>query len=83
MAWQRGHSWIMIAGAFLCVLRARFFRLEVRRFGTAISGHKGEEVQRDSVARRTVRNASQRRSVSGAQPQAPAFQSAPHRGQSP
>jgi hypothetical protein len=25
-----------IAGAFLCVLRARFFRFEVRRFGTAI-----------------------------------------------
>jgi hypothetical protein len=25
-----------MAGAFLCVLRARFFRFEVRRFGTAI-----------------------------------------------
>jgi hypothetical protein len=25
-----------IAGAFLCVLRARFLRLEVLRFGTAI-----------------------------------------------
>src|SRR5258705_13787682 len=25
-----------MAGAFLCVLRARFFLLEVRRFGTAI-----------------------------------------------
>jgi hypothetical protein len=25
-----------IAGAILCVLRARFFRFEVRRFGTAI-----------------------------------------------
>jgi hypothetical protein len=25
-----------IAGAVLCVLRARFFRFEVRRFGTAM-----------------------------------------------
>jgi hypothetical protein len=25
-----------MAGAILCVLRARFFRLEVRRFGTAM-----------------------------------------------
>ena len=36
MLWQRGHFWIAIAGAALCVLRARFFRLEVRLFGTAI-----------------------------------------------
>jgi hypothetical protein len=31
-----GHFCNTIAGAFLCVLRARFFRLEVRLFGTAI-----------------------------------------------
>jgi hypothetical protein len=36
MLWQRGHFWIAIAGAVLCVLRARFFRFEVRLFGTAI-----------------------------------------------
>jgi hypothetical protein len=36
MAWQRGHFWIAIAGAVLWVLRARFFRLEVLRFGTAM-----------------------------------------------
>jgi len=36
MLWQRGHFWIMIAGAVLWVLRARFFLLDVRRFGTAI-----------------------------------------------
>ena len=36
MLWQRGHFWIAIAGATLCVLRARFFRFEVRRFGTAM-----------------------------------------------
>src|SRR3954471_3393272 len=36
MAWQRGHFWIAIAGAVLCVLRARFFRLDVLRFGTAM-----------------------------------------------
>jgi hypothetical protein len=31
-----GQDWIAIAGATLCVLRARFFRFEVRRFGTAM-----------------------------------------------
>ena len=36
MLWQRGHFWIAIDGAIVCVLRARFFLLEVRRFGTAI-----------------------------------------------
>src|SRR6201989_1209537 len=36
MLWQRGHFWITIAGAILWVLRARFLRLDVRRFGTAI-----------------------------------------------
>jgi hypothetical protein len=36
MAWQRGHFWMTMAGAILWVLRARFFLLEVRRFGTAI-----------------------------------------------
>jgi hypothetical protein len=36
MLLQRGHCWIAIAGATLCVLRARFFRLLVLRFGTAI-----------------------------------------------
>jgi hypothetical protein len=36
MLWQRGHFWMTMAGAILCVLRARFFRFEVRRFGTAI-----------------------------------------------
>jgi hypothetical protein len=36
MAWQRGHFWIAIAGAALWVLRARFFLLEVLRFGTAM-----------------------------------------------
>ena len=36
MLWQRGHFWIAIAGAVLCVLRARFFLFEVRLFGTAI-----------------------------------------------
>ena len=36
MLWQRGHFWMTIAGAILCVLRARFFRFEVRRFGTAM-----------------------------------------------
>ena len=33
---HRGQFWITIAGAVLCVLRARFFRLEVLRFGTAM-----------------------------------------------
>src|SRR3984957_2949660 len=36
MLWHRGHACKGMAGAVLCVLRARFFRLEVRRFGTAI-----------------------------------------------
>jgi hypothetical protein len=36
MLWQRGHFWIAIAGATLCVLRARFFLFDVRRLGTAI-----------------------------------------------
>ena len=36
MLWHWGHFWMTIAGAFLCVLRARFFRLEVRRLGTAM-----------------------------------------------
>src|SRR5438270_1206176 len=36
MAPHLGHFWSGMAGALLCVLRARFFRLEVRRFGTAI-----------------------------------------------
>ena len=36
MLWQRGHCWMTMAGATLCVLRARFFRFEVRRLGTAI-----------------------------------------------
>ena len=36
MLWQRGHFWIAIAGAILCVFRARFFLFDVRRFGTAI-----------------------------------------------
>jgi hypothetical protein len=36
MLWQRGHFWITIDGAVLWVLRARFFLLDVRRFGTAI-----------------------------------------------
>lgn len=33
-----GHAWMTMAGAILCVLRARFFRLLVRRFGTAMVG---------------------------------------------
>jgi hypothetical protein len=36
IAWQRGHFWIAIRGAAVCVLRARFFRFDVLRFGTAI-----------------------------------------------
>jgi hypothetical protein len=36
MLWQRGHFWIAIAGAVLCVLRARFFLFEVRLLGTAM-----------------------------------------------
>ncbi len=36
MAWHCGHFWIAIAGAVLCVLRARFFRFDVLRFGTAM-----------------------------------------------
>src|SRR4029079_492370 len=36
MLWQRGHFWIAIARAVLCVLRARFFLFDVRLFGTAI-----------------------------------------------
>jgi hypothetical protein len=36
MLWHRGHFCIAIAGAVLWVLRARFFRLEVRLFGTAM-----------------------------------------------
>jgi hypothetical protein len=36
MLWQRGQVWIAMEGAVLCVLRARFFRFEVRRFGTAM-----------------------------------------------
>src|SRR5258705_2029463 len=43
MAPHLGHFWSTIAGAFLCVLRARFFRLEVRRFGTAM-GHVAQLV---------------------------------------
>jgi hypothetical protein len=38
MLWQRGHFWIAIAGAVLCVFRARFFLFDVRRLGTAIFG---------------------------------------------
>jgi hypothetical protein len=34
---QRGQDWMAMAGASLCVLRARFFRFDVRRFGTAIA----------------------------------------------
>ena len=43
MLWHCGHFWMLIAGAFVCVLRARFFRLEVRRLGTAmrVSSEKG------------------------------------------
>jgi hypothetical protein len=37
MLLQRGQACITIAGAVLCVLRARFFRFEVRLFGTAIA----------------------------------------------
>ena len=44
MLWQRGHFCIAIAGAVLCVLRARFFLLEVRRFGTAIDIEKKLDV---------------------------------------
>lgn len=33
-----GHCCMTIAGATLCVLRARFFRLLVRLFGTAMVG---------------------------------------------
>jgi hypothetical protein len=36
MLWQRGHFWMTMDGAVLWVLRARFFLLDVRRFGTAI-----------------------------------------------
>lgn len=31
-----GHDWMTMAGAALWVLRARFRRLDVRRFGTAM-----------------------------------------------
>ena len=57
-----------IAGAVLCVLRARFFRLLVLRFGTAIvwsEKDKNRATQRCSHA------------------QGPRFNSAPHMGQSP
>jgi hypothetical protein len=33
-----GQAWMAMAGAALWVLRARFFRLLVRRFGTAMVG---------------------------------------------
>jgi hypothetical protein len=33
-----GQAWMAMVGAVLCVLRARFFRLLVRRFGTAMVG---------------------------------------------
>src|SRR5471032_238644 len=36
MAPHFGHFWMTIAAAFLCVLRARFSRFEVLRFGTAM-----------------------------------------------
>jgi hypothetical protein len=36
MAPHFGQAWMLIVGATLWVLRARFLRLEVRRFGTAI-----------------------------------------------
>jgi hypothetical protein len=38
MAPHFGHVWMAMAGAALWVLRARFFRFEVRRFGTAMGG---------------------------------------------
>jgi hypothetical protein len=37
-AWHRGHFCTATAGAVLWVLRARFLRFEVRRFGTAMDG---------------------------------------------
>jgi hypothetical protein len=45
MLWQRGHFWITIEGAVLCVLRARFFRFEVRLFGTAIGRYPNSDVK--------------------------------------
>ena len=36
MLWHCGHDCTAMAGAALWVLRARFFRFEVRRFGTAM-----------------------------------------------
>ena len=48
MAWQRGHFWIAIAGAVLCVLRARFFLLDVLRFGTAMVGTEKDKGRDDS-----------------------------------
>jgi len=38
MLWQRGHAWSAMGAAALCVLRARFFRFDVRRLGTAMGG---------------------------------------------
>lgn len=70
---QRGHSWSAIAGAFLWVLRARFFRFDVRRFGTAIGGQLDMVEGFYSDDGRAARSASQRLSVSvtAGQPQGP------------
>src|SRR5215208_3194638 len=96
---QRGHFWIAMAGAFLWVLRARFFRLEVRRFGTAMAYRSGEWVGGRCAGRvecgsqadpappaepRRARSASHRVSVdSDAQSHEPTFRLVPHFGQRP
>src|SRR5829696_3279147 len=96
MLWHRGHFWIAIAGATLCVLRARFFRLEVRRFGTAMGVRSAIQVMVEprgvvatpacyacSALLRSFRSASQRLSAVCAHAHSPAFRSAPHVGHSP
>src|ERR1700722_503155 len=62
-----------MAGAVLCVLRARFFRLEVRRFGTAIL------VVEKSVNEKKPRY----RDTAGSQAHVPALRSAPQVGHRP
>ena len=80
IAWHRGHFWIAIAGAVLWVLRARFFRFEVRRFGTAM----GDQRMVSGVG--SVRDAPRRGERSGAwigfrrTGAGPALRSAPHAG---
>ena len=72
-----------IAGAVLCVLRARFFRLLVLRFGTAIVWTEEDKTGSTQLCSPCVLRSASQRASAGLHSHGPRFNSAPQVAHSP